>query len=317
MNRLILPGRRCAADGCPVFIALYLLFVSLLGSCAKEQPARHYLFLGHPYNWADTSRVDPRLERLSYSRYDGVWLGGDVCARTGRKPGNMAYLDSIFDFRKVHWALGNHDFDFGDPQAILAYLQRPSFYTSWEGGFCLMVLNTNLFHFYAENPPQRDCAEKQAQLDMIRAVTDTIRHASHLVILHHHALFNGLKVDAKGDTLRPFNFNPMLIRATCDPASDIGRWVYPLLCAVQERGVQAVLIGGDLGMQAKSFEFRSPEGVWMLGSGINNSVDPEYAPEYVKDFSPDKVLELTYAPKERRLSWRFTLLDELVKEQKE
>ncbi len=293
-----------------VFFLLALAFS--LGSCGGKSPSRQFLFLGHPYDWADTSRVDPRLERLDYSPYEQVWLGGDVCARTGRKAGNMAYLDSIFDFRRVHWALGNHDYEFGDPQAILAYLQRPSFYTTWEDGFCLMVLNSNLFHYFAEGPPQQNCAEKQAQLDMIRTVADTIREASHLVILHHHGLFNERKVDEKGDTLKPFNFNPMQARATCDPASGLSRLVYPWLAALQKKGVQVVLIGGDMGMQAKSFAFQTPEGIWLLGSGINNSVDPEYAPEYVKDFSPDKVLELDYAPQERKLSWRFVLLDELV-----
>ena len=296
-------------------LAVFFFMIHLLGACHVREAPQRYLFLGHPYDWADTSQVDPRLERLDYSPYKEIWLGGDVCARTGRKPGNMEYLDSLFDFRRTQWALGNHDYDFGDPETILRYLNRPSFYVAWEGGFCLMVLNTNLFHFFIEDPPQRNCAEKQAQLDMIRAVTDTIQKASHLVILHHHGLFNELKVDEMGDTLKAFNFNPMLIRATCSPESNITRLVYPWLESVQKRGIQVVLIGGDVGMQAKAFEFQTPEGIWLLGSGINNSVNREYAPDYVKDFSPDKVLELDYAPHERQLSWRFVLLEELIKKQ--
>jgi hypothetical protein len=282
----------------------------LLGSCAPADTPRQYLFLGHPYDWGDPHRVDPRLERLDYGAYHQIWLGGDVCARAGTAPGNLEYLDRLFDFRRTHWALGNHDYyGFGDPDAILEYLGRPAFYAAWVDGFCLLVLNTNLFFFYDAAPPQENCAEKAAQLDLIRQVTDTIRQASHLIILHHHGLFNELKLDEQGAVIEAFNVNSRHIYATCDGNSELGTAVYPRLAAVQQRGVQVVLIGGDVGMQAKAFEYQTPEGIWLLGSGINNSVSREHAPEYVKDFSPDQVLRLAYYPASRRLEWEFVLLD--------
>ncbi|MCB0579844.1 MAG: metallophosphoesterase [Phaeodactylibacter sp.] len=285
-------------------------------ACREAGPAtpERYIFLGHPYDWNSTDRVDPRLERLDYSAYRQVWLGGDVCARTAEHPEALPYLDSLFDLKNGHWALGNHDYDYGDPQVILDFLQRPSFYTRWQDGYCLMVLNTNFFWPYPSNPPQRDCEQKAAQWAMVRSVTDTIREASHLVILHHLGVFNDLKVDEKGDTLRAFNVNAAPLYGTCDPDSEITGAVYPWLAEVQKRGVQVVLIGGDVGMQAKQFEFRTPEGIWMLGSGINNTVNQEYAPEYVKDFGPDKVLLLEYDKGKRELSWSFVDLDGLVKE---
>ena len=295
-----------------VWTKFYLALAALLYACTPSEEPRQYLFLGHPYDWADTSRVDPRLEKLDYSPYHQIWLGGDVCARTGKAPGNLEYLDSLFDFRRTHWALGNHDYyGFGDPEAILQYLGRPAFYTTWVDGFCLLVLNTNLFFFYDADVPQEDCAEKAAQLDLIRQVTDTIREASHLVILHHHGLFNELKLDEKGAVIEAFNVNSRHIYATCDADSELGKVVYPRLAAVQQRGVQVVLIGGDVGMQAKAFEYQTPEGIWLLGSGINNSVSREHAPEYVQDFSPDQVLQLTYFPVARRLEWGFVFLGEV------
>lgn len=291
-----------------LFLALFLL------SCeAGEAPgSKHYIFLGHPYDWNYADRVDPRLERLDYSPYDQAWLGGDVCARTAEHPEALPYLDSLFDLKNGHWALGNHDYDYGDPQIILDYLQRPSFYTRWQDGYCLMVLNTNFFWPYPSHPPQRDCEQKAAQWDMIRTVADTIHEASHLVILHHLGIFNNLKINEAGDTLRAFNVNAAPIYGTCDTASEVTATVYPWLAEVQKRGVQVVLIGGDVGMQAKSFEFQTLEGIWMLGSGINNSVNREYAPEYVKDFGPDKLLLLEYEPREKELNWKFVELDSLV-----
>lgn len=278
------------------------------GSPAPER----YLFLGHPYDWNYPNRVDPRLERLDYSPYTQVWLGGDVCSRSAEYPETLPYLDSLFDLGKVHWTLGNHDYDYGNPKAILSYLQRPSFYTLYQSGYCLMVLNTNLFWPFPSIPPQSDCEQKAAQWEMIRTVADTIREASHLIILHHLGLFNGLKVTEKGDTLRAFNVNADPIYGTCSPDSEVTANLYPWLVEVQRRGVQVVLIGGDVGMQAKAFEFRTPEGIWLLGSGINNSVNREYAPDYVKDFGPDEVLILEYEVREKTLSWEFVGLDGLI-----
>ncbi|MCB0561572.1 MAG: hypothetical protein H6573_28975 [Lewinellaceae bacterium] len=291
-----------------------LLLILLASSCEPFEPStsQRYIFLGHPYDWNYADRVDSRLERLDYSPYSQVWLGGDVCARTAEHPEALPYLDSLFDLEKAHWALGNHDYDYGDPQVILDFLQRPSFYTRWQNGYCLMVLNTNFFWPYPSHPPQRDCEQKAAQWDMIRTVADTIREASHLVILHHLGIFNDLKINERGDTLRAFNVNVSPIYGTCDPDSEVTATVYPWLVEVQKRGVQVVLIGGDVGMQAKSFEFRTTEGIWLLGSGINNSLRREYAPEYVKDFGPDKVLLLEFKPGDKELSWEFVELDKLL-----
>ena len=294
----------------------FFWLASALFACSREAggppEAERYIFLGHPYDWNHPARVDSRLERLDYRPFAQVWLGGDVCAHAAGHPEALPYLDSLFDLDRVHWALGNHDYDYGDPQAILGYLRRPSFYARWQNGYCLMVLNTNLFWPYPSPPPQRDCGQKAAQWDMIRTVADTIREASHLVILHHLGLFNDLKINPAGDTLRAFNVNAAPIYGACDPDSEMTATVYPWLAAAQKRGVQVVLIGGDVGMQAKSFEFRTTEGIWLLGSGINNSLRREYAPEYVKDFGPDKVLLLEYKPGDKELSWEFVELDSLL-----
>ena len=62
-------------------LAVFFFMIHLLGACHVREAPQRYLFLGHPYDWADTSQVDPRLERLDYSPYKEIWLGGDVCVR--------------------------------------------------------------------------------------------------------------------------------------------------------------------------------------------------------------------------------------------
>lgn len=295
---------------------LILVCCSFLLSCQQNSEYQHFLFLGHPYDWHRPNRVDPRLEQLDYSKYDEIWLGGDVCSRTAEDPTTMDYLDSLFDFNKVKWALGNHDLDYGPPQNVLERLPHAPFFTEWKNGYCLTVLNTHYFWPYPSPPPQRDCDQKQAQWEMIQAVADTINKATHWVILHHHGLFTELKVDENGDTLRPFNLNPTPFFGTCDSLSNIKDFWYPELIKAQKRGVQLVLIGGDVGMQAKRADYRTTEGVWLLGSGINNSVPKEYAPDYVKDFGPDEVLEVSYNERDGLLKWKFILLNELVEGKK-
>lgn len=301
-------GRLTTGPG-PCVCSLSVLAL-LVCSCQPESSTRHYLFLGHPYDWHHPYEVDPRLEKMDYSVYDEIWLGGDVCSRTAEVPETMGYLDSLFDFSRVRWALGNHDVDYGDPENVYRQLPHPPFFTEWKEGFCLTVINTNYFWPYPAPPPQRNCAEKQAQWEMIQSVADTIKEASHWVVLHHHAMFSDLKVTREGDTLQTFNVNPMVFYASCDSSSTITEQWYPEFLKAQGRGVEVVLIGGDVGMQAKRTAFQTAEGIWLLGSGINNSVPKDYAPDYVKDFGPDEVLKLTYDQQAGTLDWEFELLSE-------
>lgn len=296
-------------------LLIAFLILALVTACQPEEHKVHkYLFLGHPYSWHNFYEIDPRFEGFDFQAFDQVWLGGDVCAQTSEKESTLAYLDSIFDLDspRLHWAIGNHDLREGSLELITQYTKRPDFYTVWLDGICLMVLNTNLFWFFDAAPPPVDCEQKEAQLSMMAHVLDTIEEASHLIILHHHALLNELKVDEQGDLLKPFNINPLSIRPTCDSSIQLSAWLYPKLQAVEAKNIPVILIGGDFGMRAKEFEFKTKEGIWLLGSGINNSIPRSQVPDYVTSLDPDKVLILEHQPQNKRLTWGFVLLDSLV-----
>jgi len=300
----------------PIHFLCFFTLLSFLVSCQPKQP-REYIFLGHPYDYHRLERLDPRVEQLLTYPFDQVWLGGDVCGEMGSSEENFIYMDSLFDAipGEIHWSLGNHDINFGPIDQILALKDKPAFYSITQSGICLLVLNTNLFWFYSSDPPQEKCQEKEAQLALIKSVTDTIKEASHLVILHHHGLLTEMLTDSINQLLNPFNVNAQSIRTSCDPKSYANEVVYPQLVEVQERGIQVLLIGGDMGMVAKEFDYRTPEGIAVLGSGINNSMSREFAPEYVTSFDPDKVLWLQHWPEQKRLEWRFVDLDSLVARQ--
>lgn len=284
-------------------------------STERTELIRTYLFLGHPYDWNDPYRLDPRLENIDYRRYDQVWLGGDVCSRTTERPETLTYLDSILNFSDEHvqWTLGNHDIQYGNIDLITDLTGKPTFYTlRLPGELQLVVLNTNLFWMWPSAPPREDCALKQAQLDLLTGVLDTIREAAQLVILHHHSLLKELKPDSLQEV---FNIDPGQVALTCEYEDQFSRIIYPQLVAVKERNVDVILVGGDLGMRAKSFAYQTPEGIQILGSGINNSLIRENAPEYVTNFAPDQVLVFRHITKERKLEWAFVPLEELVSAQ--
>lgn len=299
----------------------YLFFALLLGttacqppSPAAEQTTQQFIFLGHPYDWLTEDRIDPRLELLDFSQYQGVWLGGDVCARTSKSPATLAYLDSLFDLKsqQTHWAWGNHDLLEGDANLLLAATDRSSYYTHWQDGLQLIVLNTNLFWHHPWGPAQEDCAAKAAQMDWLKSVLDTVQATSHLVLLHHHGLFNELKVDQAGDTLLLDNVRAMPVRPDCREGGNFTAEIYPRLKAIRARGIEVVSISGDVGMVSKGYAITTPDSIHLLGSGINNSLDKQYPPDYVKNFEPDSILVVKYTPQVPTLSWEFVHLSTLV-----
>lgn len=306
-----------------VFVVFaFVLFLGLAAcqsppATAVSPPAQQFIFLGHAYDWLAENRIDPRLELLDYAQYAGVWLGGDVCARTSKSFATLTYLDSLFDLSspRTHWAWGNHDLLEGDAQLLRAATGRPSYYTHWQNGLQIIVLNTNLFWHHPWDPAQEDCAAKAAQVDWLKSVLDTVAAASHLVLLHHHGLFNELKVDQAGDTLLLDNMRAIPVRPDCRTAGDFTAEIYPRLQAVRARGVEVVSISGDVGMVSKGYAITTPDSIHLLGSGINNSLDKQYPPDYVKNFAPDSVLVVKFDPQVPTLRWAFVRLSTLVKSQ--
>ncbi len=266
--------------------------------------------MGHCYQWGapGKDRIDYRLGNIEFSAFDMIWLGGDLCSRTSEEIATLHYLDSLLYISQptTHWAIGNHDIVEGPLSRIEAATGRPSFYSSWANGLVVMVLNTTFNHPQLEARGQ--CAQMDAQMAMIRAVTDTIRAASHLVLLHHHALLTNELAGGELDMDTLWHYYRPRLPMSCQPSGSFQELIYPLLEKVHKRGVQVVLVGGDVGQRCKSFEFRTKEGIWFLGSGINNSMGRKYIPPWVTNLEPDQILIFEHDLKKKELTWRFELL---------
>lgn len=301
---------------------LWIFFsLCLLSACNYDpHPVKKYLFLSHCYQWGvvDNNRIDYRLKGFDFKVYDQVWLGGDLCARTSESPATLDYLDSIFDLssEKTHWALGNHDIVEGNVNLITNKTKRKTFYSSFADGIGIVVLNTTEFHDPAYRPKEFECALLDGQLNMLQDIADTIKKASHLVVLHHLPMLSN---EMTGDSLNIgeiFNFYHPEYLTSCEKPATFEAVFYPVFKEIQNKGIQVILIGGDLGQRAKEFEYRSKEGIYFLGSGINNSAIPFNPPDYVTNTDPDKLLVFTHDISIKELSWEFVDMDSLTQANK-
>lgn len=75
--------------------------------------------------------------------------------------------------------------------------------------------------------------------------------------------------------------------------------MYPKLVELEQRGVEVLCIGGDIGFQAKEFEHVTDEGIHFLASGI-------HAGE-----SGNKALVFSHDLEGHNLYWDFVKLEEL------
>jgi len=299
----------------------FLFFLLLFSSCvpnSSQQRTYKYFFAGHTYQWGapNWGRMDYRLEKIPFKEYDELWLGGDLCENAPHHPNNIIYLDTLLDLgsEDTHWAIGNHDVK--GRKADFSFIEektgRKTYYSKIENGICLMILNTTEFGYPQYHHQPHECETLNGQWEMIKSVTDTLKDVSHLVILHHHALLTNKIAEDSIDVKSIFNFHDPTFNIGCEVRGTFEELVYPRLVEVQKRGIQIVLVGGDTGQQVKEFEFQTKEGIFFLGSGINNSyTNKGKAPDYFI-FDPDKVLIFSHQPENRQLTWEFVKLNELL-----
>jgi len=235
------------------------------------------------------------------SDYDGIWFGGDICSETSLNPRTIKSLDKKFDLKNpnTHIVLGNHDYRNGNHELYHAATGRPTFYTSSFKNMVVSVMNTNL--------NSSDCEKLNAQFRMLTAVTDTLKDASHYVLMMHHQIFPLF------DGMKGYKANGILdhYAVHCDDASSsFQNDIYPKLVELEKKGIEVVVIVGDSGWH-KGAETESDAGVTFLASGINNSYNRKKN-KPVTESQTDKLLEITLDPKSKSLNWNFVDLNELA-----
>lgn len=269
---------------------LILFWVTYLPS-GKAQDTLRYLFMGHIYKFYTAgNKIDPRVEQLDMSGFQGIWLGGDVCSEATLLHSTIQYIDSIFDLGNptTYWTLGNHDARNGNYEWLKEFTGRDTYYTHYFQGITSIVMNTNLV--------PTDCENVEKQYRIIMDVCDTIASSSHLVLIMHHGIWRGVPNLPNPATYAQSDF--IYWNANCDsPNSTFVNAIYPRLVEVKNRGIEVICILGDMGGQ--HFLMDSQDGIHFMGVGLNESPG-------------DEVLIFEYALPGRTMTYQFHNLDSLL-----
>ena len=279
-----------------------LLFLAFVMVATGQNDTLKYFFEGHTYQWHTAGdKVDERLEKLDFSGYDGIWLGGDVCSEALMEYSTLEYIDGLFNLKhpNTHWALGNHDARNGNWNWLEELTGKKTYYTSFYKGISYMVLNTNLTPY--------DCEQLDDQYRILVNLCDTIEKSTHLIIIMHHGIWKDVPglpspYQYAQSNLKYFSFNCYSNEAT------FINEIYPRLLKVKEKGVKVILILGDMGSQ--TIDTVSDDGIYFLGTGLNRS---KFKDPVERENSPhDYFIEFKHVPESGYLNWEFHDLDSTI-----
>ena len=164
------------------FFILTLLFAILLTACSKEDEdflkpepeIKKYLHISHTRTNSNPY-IDSLAEQLDYTKFDMLWLGGDLAHLTSVDEATITYVDSVFNIgdENTLWALGNHDYS--NLNRVTSYTNRSPYYSYHKNGITFIVLDTqdSLSNIIG------------AQKAFFESVVDTMQQSSHLIVLHH------------------------------------------------------------------------------------------------------------------------------------
>lgn len=273
-----------------IFILFFLLIISI--GCKENNPPieekddLQMIHISHTRGW-DNSVVNSAIKNVDYSVYDIRLLGGDLANMTSLDVPIMETWNDIFDFGNPHtlWALGNHDYT--DLSLVSTYTEREPFYTHHRDGITFLVLDTqeNFSNISGE------------QLDLFNSVLDTIVDSKYLIINHHKLIwmYGHPVLESMIDDTANGEFGTCVY---CTNPNNFYKDIYPRLVELENRGIEVICIGGDVGFHVKSFEYTTVDGIQYLASGCNL-------------VGEDSVLIFDYFVDEKELDWRFRGLSEL------
>ncbi len=272
-------------------IFLFLSFIFFFHwSCKNTNSSKKnntYLHLSHTRTEADDT-IDSLTLDIDFTKFEMLWLGGDLTYYTSKKEATLRYADSVYDLGNLNtlWSLGNHDY--ADKSLVQKFTKRPPYYACHKDGITYMVLDT-------QDSLSNITGKQKVFFDK---VTDTLTASSHLVILHHKLiwLYGNPDLEAKIPTVSNAGLGDCFV---CLNPNNFYADLYPELVKIRQKGIEVLCVAGDIGTKIKEFEFQTPEGIHLLASGIESGE------------TGNKALVFKHEVAARRLTWRYRLISEL------
>ena len=272
---------------------LFCFATLLFWGCEKDavhkvkENENRYIHLSHTKSAINNS-LDEAVAAIPFEQFGTILLGGDLLKETSisetsmRKVNNAFYLNQDRTFLSI----GNHDTN--DLERLKSYTQKSEFAFQFNPDVSFLTINT-------EDCDGAICDENRA------LITGYLEQslASNYVIILHHKLFWLHHSDSLYTAANSISNGPIGNCDYCLPDDSFYNWLYPKIVALQSNGTQVILLGGDLGLFTSTFEYKTAEGIYFLGSGMN------------VDFDERSVLLFEYLPSQETLNWEFTNVEAL------
>ncbi len=277
-----------------LFILIPLLIV-FLGSCTRDETVepsivpeiKNYIHISHTRT-SSNPFMDSLVERIDFSKFDMLWLGGDLAHLTSQDDYTMAHVDSVFDVGNINtlWSLGNHDYS--DLNRIQNFTNRPPFYSYYKDGITFIVLDTqdSLSNIIG------------AQKDFFEGIVDTIQESSHLIILHHKLIwmYGNSYLEPQISSVSNGELGSCFY---CINPNNFYTDIYPKLLEVKQKGIEVICIAGDIGFKVKEFKYITSDGIYFLASGISSGTIGNKALIFHHDIT------------NKKLTWEYKLIRDL------
>ncbi|MDC0502635.1 lamin tail domain-containing protein [Verrucomicrobiales bacterium] len=270
-------------------IVIFVKVLTVLGlslTCCVAANTKRYLFLGHPRDApGEVELVQREVERIDYSAYDLLLLGGDYTFQSTSSRESMDYLNAIFSLSEPTTlaVIGNHE---GPNLPFFTDVtMRPRFYSYESDGITFVVLNTT------------DTGRNVlgGELEMLESVVETIE-SSHLVLIHHHFVWL-----ADYAPLAHLQGSP-LIGTSSRNLSDLNFYdaVYPLLLDARNKGVEVLCLAGDrTGVRSAGLyiDHTTEDGIRYIGTGMQERMLPSLRYTVVLEHDIDEeILDYEFVP---------------------
>ena len=253
-----------------------------------EDPSS-FIYVAHT-RLDDNRGIYPKIYDIDFSKYEMTLLGGDLAANSFSNAAIIQHLDSVFDYKspRTLWSIGNHD-KTSDARFLKTTLKRKYHaYEAHDVTFITLDSQDSLSSIVNE------------QKDFLIATLDSLETTTVLIMTHKLIFMNGhpvmdADIEAVCNGRRGDCFH-------CHNPNNFQSEIAPRLREVQARGVQVIVVGGDLGYKQSSYEYVDPSGIVYLGNGM----------WYPKDWN--SALIFSKRPK-TPMSYSFVAIDSLIHRQ--
>lgn len=272
------------------FTSAFIL-LTIFNSCQQGESAS-FLAIGHTRQ-AESKNKNPRkvieaVEKIPFEKYDAILLGGDLVLESTKDSAQLNYLNKVFNLQSPNtmWAMGNHDYR-DHPELVSIVTGRPTYFAYKKGDVSFLVLDTQL----------DSCNIKGEQLELFNNTIADLSSGDQLIILHHKLIWmrehpllavkaNEITNGMAGDCF------------FCLMKNNFYKDIYPSLVKLEKKGIEVIMVAGDIGSKVSEFEYKTKEGIVFLATGL-------------EDAKPDKKVLILNHTKGKSISWEFKPIESL------